>query len=147
MAGYVYKFEDINSNILYVGRTKDIDRRMGEHFGGRGHIKGNCYRDTAMVYYADVGTEGNSIVIEDFLINKYHPPYNIQGKSREYCTLDCPMDLKWKIYKVFKVSNRQRKYNSKSNTVVSDMFCVLKDVLYTVVMVGSTVLYIWLLTK
>ena len=51
MVSYCYRFKDINNNIIYVGKTVDINKRMAQHFGGKGHLDKDCYKSVAVIEY------------------------------------------------------------------------------------------------
>lgn len=103
MLSYVYKFEDIYGNILYIGKTDDINRRIAQHFGGRGHVRGSCYMDTARVYFMRFHSDGDSLLMEQYLIGKYDPPYNKLGRSKKRVSLKLNIEEKWSLYRIFKV--------------------------------------------
>lgn len=76
---YVYRFINIHNQIIYVGRTNNIVRRIrNEHFSksGRGHLPQECYNETARVEYAEVKSHNESKMYELYYIEKYHPKYN-----------------------------------------------------------------------
>lgn len=99
MASYVYRFDNKVGKLLYIGKTNNMDRRMEQHFGGKGHIKGTCYRDTSKIYYMKVNTEADALMVEQYLIGKYKPLYNKLGKSKSDLTLHLNMREDWKLYK------------------------------------------------
>ena len=39
--GYVYKFIDEKNNVLYVGKTVNMDARMKQHFSQKSHLHGS----------------------------------------------------------------------------------------------------------
>ena len=41
---YVYRFLDSKGDIIYVGKTVNIDLRMQQHFGDKGHLSKECYK-------------------------------------------------------------------------------------------------------
>ena len=51
MVSYCYRFKDINNNIIYVGKTVDINKRMAQHFWGKGHLDKSCYKSVAVIEY------------------------------------------------------------------------------------------------
>ena len=57
MVSYCYRFKDINNNIIYVGKTVDMNKRMEQHFGGRGHLDKDCYKSVARIEYQKYNTE------------------------------------------------------------------------------------------
>lgn len=95
---YVYRFLDTAQNIIYVGKTINIDKRIKDHFT-RGHLPKECYDSVKAVEYIKVNTEADSLLVEQYFINKYHPKYNKQGKCKGEQTVKLDIEEKWKRYK------------------------------------------------
>jgi excinuclease ABC subunit C len=76
----VYLFKDPHGAILYVGKAKDLRKRVRTYFLGRGQdIKTSIM--LAKVAYIDhfaTQTEKEALILEDTLIKEHHPRYNIQ---------------------------------------------------------------------
>ena len=50
MSFFLYRFIDSNENIIYIGRTNDIRRRLlKEHFSDNTHLPNECYLETVRV--------------------------------------------------------------------------------------------------
>lgn len=107
---YVYRFLDTAKNVIYIGKTINIDKRIKEHFT-RGHLSKECYDSVKAVEYIKVNTEADSLLAEQYFINKYHPKYNKVGKCKGEQTVRLDIEEKWKIYKIF---NPKIKINEKS---------------------------------
>lgn len=76
---FVYRFIDENENIIYIGRTNDISRRiLKEHFTPNTHLPNECYLETARVEYVEFEYESEEVAYEAILINKEKPKYNTQ---------------------------------------------------------------------
>lgn len=101
---YIYRFKDVKNNIIYVGKTcRKLDDRMGEHFGGKGHLPKECYNSVAKIEYIKVKTDADALLVEVYLINKYRPLYNKQNKSNHVGqTIDLNIKEDWKTYKTYK---------------------------------------------
>ena len=97
---YVYRFLDSKGNIIYVGKTVNMDSRMQSHFT-KGHLPKECYRSVAKIEYQKYKTESDSLIMETYYITKYSPKYNKLGQSRDVPTITFD-EKKWKIYKEFK---------------------------------------------
>lgn len=96
---YVYRFLDTAYNTIYVGKTVNIDRRIKDHFT-RGHLARECYDSVKVIEYIKVNTEADSLLVEQYFINKYHPRYNKQGKCKGEQTVKIDIEEKWKRYKM-----------------------------------------------
>ena len=98
---YVYRFIDGKGNIIYVGKTVNINNRMQQHFSDKGHLPESCYNSVAKIEYQKYKTESDSLIMETYYITKYSPKYNKLGQSRDVPTITFD-EKKWKIYKEFK---------------------------------------------
>ena len=97
---YVYRFLDSKGNIIYIGKTVNIDNRMQSHFT-KGHLPKECYNSVAKIEYQKYKTESDSLIMETYYITKYSPKYNKLGQSRDVPTITFD-EKNWKIYKEFK---------------------------------------------
>ncbi len=86
----VYRFLDESGVILYVGKAKSLRNRVASYFGER---KGRAHKTRVLVKNADhleftlVETEADALLLENSLIKKYQPRYNVMlkdGKSYSY---------------------------------------------------------------
>jgi excinuclease UvrABC nuclease subunit len=101
MNGYVYRFIDTQGQIIYVGKTISMRRRMAEHFGGMGHLDKKCYKSVARIEYQKHNTESDALTYETYYIAKYSPKYNKVGQSRDKPTLELE-EKEWKTYQILK---------------------------------------------
>lgn len=86
----IYKFMDEENKILYIGKAKDLKKRVTSYFGNR---KDRAHRTRTMVKNAHhidftiVETEADALLLENTLIKKFQPRYNVMlkdGKSYSY---------------------------------------------------------------
>lgn len=86
----VYKFFDEEGAILYVGKAKSLRSRLASYFGDRAD---QAYKTRVMVKNAHhieftiVETEADALLLENSLIKRYQPRYNVRlkdGKSYSY---------------------------------------------------------------
>ena len=98
---YVYRFVNCEGDIIYFGKTVNIDLRMQQHFSDKGHLTKECYNSVAKIEYQKYKTESDSLIMETYYITKYSPKYNKLGQSRDIPTITFD-EKKWKIYKEFK---------------------------------------------
>lgn len=95
---YVYRFLNQANQVIYVGRTNNIIRRIRQqHFGNNGHLPKECYNETKTVEYAKVASQNDAILYELYYIEKYHPLYNTSdiGGGAFSVELD---ELSWQIF-------------------------------------------------
>lgn len=79
----VYQYYDANGTILYVGKAKDLKKRVASYFNknldsGKTRI---LVRQIDDIKYIVVDTELDALLLENNLIKKYQPKYNIQLKD------------------------------------------------------------------
>lgn len=75
----VYRMYDDSGTVIYVGKAKNLHRRVSSYF--RKHLDNK--KTTALVSHIDhievtiVNSETESLILEQNLIKKYHPKYNV----------------------------------------------------------------------
>jgi len=85
----VYQYFDKNGIIIYVGKAKNLKRRINSYFN-REHesIKTNILvKNIAELKYTVVNSEQDAFILENNLIKQYKPKYNIllkDGKTYPY---------------------------------------------------------------
>ncbi|ARO21352.1 excinuclease ABC subunit C (plasmid) [Bacillus tropicus] len=81
---YVYRFLDVENQIIYVGKTNNIKNRMRQHFGKNGHLPEECYEQVSVVECIELDSESDMSVLELYFINKWKPVYN---SSKKYSSI------------------------------------------------------------
>lgn len=76
----VYFFKDKNQLILYIGKAKQIRVRVQSHFK-RGSNFANFYPQVRHIEYIQTKTEKDAFILENRLIKKYQPKYNVELKD------------------------------------------------------------------
>ena len=97
---YTYRFIDKYGNVIYIGKTVNMDLRMQSHFN-KGHLPRECYNAVCRIEYQKHKTESDALIMETYYITKYSPKYNKLGQSRDVPTITFDEKI-WKIYKEFK---------------------------------------------
>ena len=72
MNNYVYKFINRNGEIIYIGKTKNLESRINNH----NHLDPNCYKELDCIMYATFNTEHEMDFAERYYIQKINPKYN-----------------------------------------------------------------------
>ncbi len=88
----VYKFIDKTDTVIYVGKAKNLKNRLSSYFGEKKH---QAYKTKTMVKNADhfeymvVDTEHDALLLENSLIKKIQPRYNVMLKDGKSYTYIC----------------------------------------------------------
>lgn len=100
--GYVYKFIDEKNNVLYVGKTVNMDYRMKQHFSKSSHLSHtDLYTKVQRIEYMTCKSEYEALQKELMYINFYKPRYNSASKIKQL--IDPPPKTdRWKVYKVIR---------------------------------------------
>ena len=79
----VYQYFDKNEVIIYVGKAKDLKKRVSSYFTkSQDNAKTMILvRKIVTIKYLVVETEMDALLLENNLIKKYLPKYNIQLKD------------------------------------------------------------------
>ncbi len=79
----VYIMKDAEANVIYVGKSKKLKNRVTTYFTGYGHSVKTA-RMVSLVYdfdYIVCNTEIEALTLENVLIKKHSPKYNIKLKD------------------------------------------------------------------
>lgn len=79
----VYQYFDAQGKIIYVGKAKSLKKRVSSYFVKQ-HDNGKTtllVRQIRDIHYIVVDTELDALLLENNLIKKYQPKYNIQLKD------------------------------------------------------------------
>jgi excinuclease ABC subunit C len=78
----VYRFLDSGGRILYIGKARDLKKRLGGHLSSRGDARHAILIDRATaVDWTVTGSEVEALVLEADLIRLHKPPLNVMLKS------------------------------------------------------------------
>ena len=79
----VYEYYDIDGKILYVGKAKNLKKRVGSYFI-KNHSNGKTkvlVKKIASIKHIVVETESDALLLENNLIKKFQPRYNVLLKD------------------------------------------------------------------
>jgi excinuclease ABC subunit C len=80
----VYRFLDSESKILYVGKAKNIRSRLSNYFGDKKFIPYKSRvltKNASNIEFTIVETEHDALLLENTLIKKFQPRYNVSLKD------------------------------------------------------------------
>ncbi|MBU2921851.1 excinuclease ABC subunit UvrC [Winogradskyella psychrotolerans] len=79
----VYQYFDVDERLIYVGKAKDIKKRVSSYFN-KHHDYGKTrvlVKNIASIKHIVVETENDALLLENNLIKKYKPKYNVLLKD------------------------------------------------------------------
>ncbi len=78
-----YKYRDASGVIIYVGKAKNLRRRVSSYFNKEGHDRKTqiLVRQIRALEYIVVETEYDALLLENALIKEHQPKYNILLKD------------------------------------------------------------------
>lgn len=88
----VYRYLDEHGTILYIGKAKNLRKRLSSYFGTK---KNMPYKTRSLVKNAHhieftiVDTESDALLLENTLIKKFQPRYNVNLKDGKSYTYIC----------------------------------------------------------
>lgn len=79
----IYQYFDSTGKIIYVGKAKNLKKRVSSYFSKNHENRKTALlvRSIADIKYLVVETEQDALLLENNLIKKYQPRYNIQLKD------------------------------------------------------------------
>lgn len=108
-----YQFYDEDHNIIYVGKAKNLKNRVSSYF----HKEVDRYKTKVLVSkifdisYTVVNTEEDALLLENGLIKKYNPRYNVLLKDgKTYPSICVTNELFPRIFKTRTINKRMGTY-------------------------------------
>lgn len=105
-----YQYYDAGGTIIYVGKAKNLKRRVSSYF----HKEVDRFKTKVLVSkiyditYTVVNTEEDALLLENALIKKYNPRYNVLLKDGKTYPSIC---ITGEVFpRIFKTRNINRKY-------------------------------------
>ncbi len=86
----VYRFLDASGTVIYVGKAKNLKNRLSSYFAAPKNLSNKTrtmVKNAARIEYTIVETEQDALLLENTLIKKFQPRYNVMlkdGKSYAY---------------------------------------------------------------
>jgi len=109
----VYIFKDENNKILYVGKAKNLRRRVRSYFSNRAkHIPriAVLVSNIRNLDYIVTEDEIEAFILENNLIKRYHPKYNIRLKDdKRYPYIMVSLSKKVEVKLVYRIKSFKRK--------------------------------------
>ena len=85
-------------HLVYVGRTKQpLQNRIRGHLFAKPMHRTIAIEQVSKIEYAEFQTEADMNLYEIYFILKWHPPLNVDDKTRDYPTVELP-PVEWKEF-------------------------------------------------
>jgi excinuclease ABC subunit C len=93
----VYLFKDRNGTIIYIGKARSLRKRVASYFKPNPDLKVSIIIDRLYdIDYIVTGSELDALILEDELVKKHRPRYNIALKDdKAYPYLKLTVNEEW----------------------------------------------------
>lgn len=122
-----YQYYDADGTIIYVGKAKNLKARVSSYF----HTEVDRFKTKVLVSkihdisYTVVNTEEDALLLENSLIKKYNPRYNVMLKDgKTYPSICVTKDLLPRIFKTRTINKKLGTYYGPYSHVTS-MYALL----------------------
>ena len=122
----VYLFRDHTGTIIYVGKAKNISKRVRDHFISTSIFEQELCGHTAMVDFEETGSETIALLLESYYITQLKPTYNTQQKKIiDPFIITSKMDSKG----ILRIQPIQKSYTDSENEFYYNRDSVLKKII------------------
>ncbi|MDP4811373.1 MAG: nucleotide excision repair endonuclease, partial [Saprospiraceae bacterium] len=80
----IYYFKDENGNIVYIGKSKNIQKRVASHFSDYTEKASKLQRLVYDIDFEETGSELASLILESYQIKKIMPEVNKAQRAKSY---------------------------------------------------------------
>lgn len=87
---YVYRFLNKYDEVIYIGKSKDVMKRLKQHK----HLSLVCYLETEKIQCTKLKNNDESSIYERYLINKISPKYNREYSNNSKFSFELP-EIEW----------------------------------------------------
>ena len=122
MSNYIYKMFDKNNEVIYIGKTINIDQRLRQHMTDKDK---KWFKTVSKIYYAECLNKTDMDIYEIYYINKLVPLHNKQSVNG--CEFSLLLDELNFVESNFNVKLELSKINKKEkqkqqNELVQDKY-------------------------
>ena len=127
-----YQFYDEEKTIIYVGKAKSLKNRVSSYF----HTEVDRFKTKVLVSkifdisYTVVNTEEDALLLENSLIKKYNPRYNVLLKDgKTYPSICITNEFVPRIFKTRTINKKWGSYYGPYAKVsaMNDVLCLIKE--------------------
>lgn len=115
----VYLFKDRKGTILYIGKAKNLQKRLAQYFSPTSLRKQEMLQKAAKVEFLTVKNESEALYLEDNLIKQHQPEFNNLLKAdNSYVYIKITKEDYPQIYMTRKKSNDGATYIGPKNDTI-----------------------------
>ncbi|MBN2652680.1 MAG: excinuclease ABC subunit UvrC [Spirochaetales bacterium] len=104
----VYLYKDVSGNIIYIGKAKNLKKRVSSYFSGKKDIKTSLLvKRIEDLEFIITNSEYEALLLENNLIKSHKPKYNINLKDG-------------KTYPVVRITNEEFPRVFKTRRIIND---------------------------
>ena len=116
---WVYLFKDRKWTILYIGKAKNLQKRLGQYFSPNSLRKQEMLEKADKVDFLIVKNESEALYLEDNMIKQHQPEYNNLLKAdNSYVYIKITKELFPQIFLTRKKSNDNALYIGPKNDTI-----------------------------
>lgn len=106
----LYYFHDSNGEVIYVGKSKNIKKRVNQHFTGQSRKAKKMQEAVRAVTYEKTGSELIALLKESEEIKQLKPKFNVSQRKSffEYALFDYYDDKGYRCLKIEKNDGRKK---------------------------------------
>jgi excinuclease ABC subunit C len=103
----VYRWLDADGGVLYVGKAKDLRKRLSSYFRGGAAAAGGRSADMVSraraIEYVVTGSETEALLLEDNFIKEARPPFNLRLRDdKSYPFIEITLTDEWPRVRFFR---------------------------------------------
>ena len=85
----IYKYFDVQNELLYVGKAKDLRKRVSSYFTKTftGYKTHELFQELSRIEFTIVNSEQDAFLLENSLIKQFQPRFNINLKDDKSLSL------------------------------------------------------------
>ena len=109
----IYQYFNKNEEIIYIGKAKDLKKRVSSYFTKNHEFSKTqlLVKKTVNIQYIVVKDENDALLLENSLIKKHKPRYNVMLKDdKSYPSICITNEPFPRIYKTRNLSEKRNKY-------------------------------------
>lgn len=121
----IYFFKDHNDQTIYIGKAKNISKRVRSHFTSRLQFELELCRQTTSIDFEETGSEVIALLLEAHSIHSQKPKYNtLQKEIIDPYIISSKMDSKG----ILRIQLIQKSYSDNQNEFYYNRTSVLQKV-------------------